>query len=58
MRIQAWTPFFTSEEETPIIPIWIFLSRLPLHNYKKSLLTPLLELIGKVLYLDTTSIKR
>ena len=58
MRIQAWTPFFKPEEETPIVPVWILLYGLPWHCYKKPFLTPLLESVGKVLYLDIASIKR
>ncbi|KAG5606097.1 hypothetical protein H5410_027589 [Solanum commersonii] len=58
MRIQAWTPNFRPEEETPIVPIWVLLPRLPWHCLKKEFITPLLESVGKVLYLDTASIKR
>ncbi|KAG5606085.1 hypothetical protein H5410_027577 [Solanum commersonii] len=58
MRIQAWTPIFRPEEETPIVPIWVLLPGLPWHCFKKEFITPLLESVGKVLYLDTISIKR
>ncbi|KAH0768928.1 hypothetical protein KY290_012909 [Solanum tuberosum] len=58
MRIQAWTPTFRPEEETPIVPIWVLLPGLPWHCFKKEFITPLLESVGKVLYLDTASIKR
>ncbi|KAG5595247.1 hypothetical protein H5410_036479 [Solanum commersonii] len=58
MRIQAWTPKFRPEEETPIVPIWLLLPGLPWHCFKKEFITPLLESVGKVLYLDTASIKR
>uniref|UniRef100_M1DND0 Ta11-like non-LTR retroelement protein n=1 Tax=Solanum tuberosum TaxID=4113 RepID=M1DND0_SOLTU len=58
MRIQAWNPNFRPEEETPIVPIWVLLQGLPWHCFKEEFITPLLELVGKVLYLDTTSIKR
>ncbi|KAG5616051.1 hypothetical protein H5410_015875 [Solanum commersonii] len=53
MRIQTWTPEFTPEEETPIVPIWIALPELPWHCYNKVLLTTILSSIGKVLYLDS-----
>ncbi|KAH0748235.1 hypothetical protein KY290_027467 [Solanum tuberosum] len=46
------------KEETPIVPIWVLLPGLPWHCFKKQFITPLLESVGKVLYLDTTSIKR
>uniref|UniRef100_M1DH02 Bifunctional endo-1,4-beta-xylanase xylA n=1 Tax=Solanum tuberosum TaxID=4113 RepID=M1DH02_SOLTU len=55
MRIQAWTPEFTPEEETPIVPIWVALPELPWHCYNKVLLTIILSPIGKVLYLDSPS---
>uniref|UniRef100_M1DW45 LINE-type retrotransposon LIb DNA, complete sequence, Insertion at the S14 site n=1 Tax=Solanum tuberosum TaxID=4113 RepID=M1DW45_SOLTU len=58
MRIQTWTPNFRPEEETPIVPIWVLLPGLPWHYFKKEFISPLLESVGKVLYLDTTSIKR
>lgn len=29
MRIKAWTPIFTPEEENPIVPVWILLPGLP-----------------------------
>ncbi|KAG5605799.1 hypothetical protein H5410_027291, partial [Solanum commersonii] len=58
MRIQTWTPNFRPEEETPIVPIWILLPGLPWHCFKKEFITPLLSPIGKVLYLNTASIKR
>ncbi|KAH0736057.1 hypothetical protein KY285_011764 [Solanum tuberosum] len=58
MRIQTWTPNFRPEEETPIAPIWVLLPGLPWHCFKKEFITPLLESVGKVLYLDTASIKR
>ncbi|KAG5580317.1 hypothetical protein H5410_050944 [Solanum commersonii] len=58
MRIHTWTPNFRPEEETPIVPIWVLLPRLPWHCFKKEFISPLLESVGKVLYLNTTSIKR
>ncbi|KAH0709369.1 hypothetical protein KY284_010796 [Solanum tuberosum] len=53
MRIQTWTPEFTPEEETPIVPIWVALPELPWHCYNKVLLTTMLSSIGKVLFLDS-----
>lgn len=58
MRIQSWTSLFTTKEEKPIVPTLMLLSGLPRHYFKKPFLPPLLESIGKVLYLGTTSIKR
>lgn len=47
IRIQAWTTFFTLEEETPIVPVWILLPGLPWHSSKSPSLF-LLESLGKV----------
>ena len=58
MRIQAWTPNFTPEEETPLVPIWISLPELPWHCYNKQFITSLLSPIGRVLYLDSASINK
>ncbi|KAH0639256.1 hypothetical protein KY285_035842 [Solanum tuberosum] len=58
MRIQAWTPEFTPEEETTIVPIWVALPELLWHCYNKVLLSTLLESIGKVLYLDSPTSQR
>ncbi|KAH0639205.1 hypothetical protein KY285_035791 [Solanum tuberosum] len=58
MRIQVWTPNFKPAEETPIVPIWISLPELPWHCYNKDFVSGLLSPIGKVLYLDSASIKK
>ncbi|KAH0689099.1 hypothetical protein KY289_016457 [Solanum tuberosum] len=58
MRIQVWTPSFKPAEETSIVPIWISLPELPWHCYNKEFVTGLLSPIGKVLYLDSASIKK
>ncbi|KAH0672723.1 hypothetical protein KY284_023810 [Solanum tuberosum] len=58
MIIQVWTPNFKPAEETPIVPIWISLPKLPWHCYNKEFVSSLLSPIGKVLYLDSASIKK
>ena len=55
MRIQTWTPDFTLEEETTIVPIWVAIPCLPCHCYNKVLLTTILSSIGKKLSLDSPS---
>lgn len=35
MRIEAWTPTFKHDEETPLVLIWTSLPELPLHCYNK-----------------------
>lgn len=57
-RLQKWTLFFTLEEETPIGLVWVLLPDLPWNCFKKPFLTPLLKYVGKILYLDTTSLTR
>ncbi|XP_069146549.1 uncharacterized protein [Solanum lycopersicum] len=58
MRIQVWTPDFTPEEETPIVPIWVSIPGLPWHCYNKVFLSTILESIGKVLFLDSPTSQR
>ncbi|TMW88919.1 hypothetical protein EJD97_017903 [Solanum chilense] len=58
MRIQAWSPTFKPDEETPLVPIWISLPELPWHCYNKEFITSLLSPIGRVLYLDSASINK
>ena len=58
MRIQAWKPFVKHDEETSIVTVWILLPILPWYYYNKPFLTPWMGSVGKVLYLDTASIKR
>ncbi|KAH0716599.1 hypothetical protein KY290_015744 [Solanum tuberosum] len=58
MRIQVWTPNFKPAEETPIVLIWVSLPELPWHCYNKDFVSGLLSPIGKVLYLDSASIKK
>ena len=55
MRLQKWTPL---EEEIPIVHVLVLLSDLPWHCFKKPFITPLLECVGKIMYLDTTSLTR
>ncbi|XP_069150682.1 uncharacterized protein [Solanum lycopersicum] len=58
MRIQAWTPSFKPEEETPLVPIWVSLPELPWHCYNKEFITSLLSPIGRVLDLDFSFINK
>ena len=58
MRIQAWTPTFKPDEETPLVPIWISLPELQWHCYNKEFITSLLSPIGTVKYLDSESINK
>ncbi|KAG5576485.1 hypothetical protein H5410_056619 [Solanum commersonii] len=58
IRIQVWTPNFKPAEETPKVPIWISLPKLPWHCYNMEFVSGQLSPIGKVLYLHSTSIKK
>ena len=58
MRIQAWTPDFTPEEETLVVPIWASIPGLPWHCYNKVFLSTILESIGKVMFLDSPTSQR
>lgn len=58
MRIQAWTPYFTLEEEIHIVPIWVATPGVPWYCYNKVLLTTIFECIGKVLVLDSPTSQR
>lgn len=53
IRIQVWTPAFTQEEETPIVPICVAIPKFPWHNNNKVLLTTILKSIGKVIFHDS-----
>lgn len=46
------TPTFKPAEETPLVPIWVVLPKLPWHYYCLEILEPLLSPIGEVLFLD------
>lgn len=54
MRIEAWTLFSLLKKKL----LWILLPGLPQNLFKKTFLILLLKSVGKVLYLDTISIKR
>lgn len=58
MRIQTWTPTFCPEEETQIVLVGFTLPELPWYYYNKEFVSALFDPIGKVLYLDTTSIQK
>ncbi|KAH0781483.1 hypothetical protein KY290_001081 [Solanum tuberosum] len=58
MRIQTWTQTVKPEEETPIVPVWIALPKLPWHCYSKEFVFILLQPIGKVLYFDSATVRK
>ncbi|OIT07450.1 hypothetical protein A4A49_31318 [Nicotiana attenuata] len=58
MELEAWTPAFKPNEDSPIVPIWVVIPELPWHLYYMEILTPLLSPIGKALYLDLASFQK
>ncbi|OIT22703.1 hypothetical protein A4A49_30027 [Nicotiana attenuata] len=58
MKLEAWSPAFKPNEDSPIVPIWVVIQELPWHLYYMEILTPLLSPIGKALYLDLASFQK
>ena len=60
MRIFKWTSSFHVDRESPIVPIWLSLPRLPIHFFKKEALFSIASAIGPPLRLDslTQTLKR
>ncbi|KAM3203150.1 hypothetical protein P3L10_030776 [Capsicum annuum] len=58
MRLQLWTPTFNPEEETPLVPEWVSLPKLPWYCYCLEVVVPLLSPIGKVLFIDLETYKK
>lgn len=60
MRIFKWSPYFRVEKESSVVPIWVSLSRLPVHLFQKDALFSIAQLFGLPLRLDeaTTQLKR
>ncbi|KAL0361197.1 UNVERIFIED_CONTAM: hypothetical protein Sradi_3804200 [Sesamum radiatum] len=52
MRIFKWMPDFNPRIESPITPVWIWLSELPVHLFHKKALFGIASLIGTPLKLD------
>ena len=53
MRIQARIRDFIPEEETPIVPVRMYIPGLTWHCYNKVFLSTILKSIGKVSFLDS-----
>ncbi|OIT20579.1 hypothetical protein A4A49_56079, partial [Nicotiana attenuata] len=58
MKLEAWSPAFKPNEDSPIVPIWVVIPELPWHLYYMEILNPLLSPIGKALYLDLASFQK
>ncbi|OIT08479.1 hypothetical protein A4A49_00874 [Nicotiana attenuata] len=58
MKLEAWSPAFKPNEDSPIVLVWVVIPELPWHLYYMEILTPLLSPIGKALYLDLASFQK
>ncbi|KAF5458486.1 hypothetical protein F2P56_022510 [Juglans regia] len=54
-RVFHWTPGFTKEEETPIVPVWVMLPGLPPNFYHNSILKILTAPLGKFIRSDNST---
>lgn len=54
MHTLKWTPFFSLESESLIVPVWISLPRLPIHLFNKGPLFSIARLIGEPLNVDAS----
>lgn len=52
IRLLLWRPTFKPDVETPLVPIWVVLSKLPWQCYCMEILAPLVSPIGKALFFD------
>lgn len=58
MKLEASTPKFNPNEDSPIVPVWVVIPELPWHFYYMEILTGLLTSVGKALYLDLVSFQK
>ncbi|KAL0318139.1 UNVERIFIED_CONTAM: hypothetical protein Scaly_2863200 [Sesamum calycinum] len=52
MRVFKWTPTFTPEQESSIVPVWVCFSELPAHLFHKDALFAVASMIGTPLQID------
>ncbi|KAL0297126.1 UNVERIFIED_CONTAM: hypothetical protein Sradi_6764700 [Sesamum radiatum] len=52
MRIFKWTPTFTPEQESSIVPVWVCFPELPAHLFHKDALFAVASMIGTPLQID------
>lgn len=58
MKLEAWSPAFKPNKASPIVPLWVVIPELPWLLYYMEILTSLLSLIGKALYLYLASFQK
>ncbi|KAL0329000.1 UNVERIFIED_CONTAM: hypothetical protein Sradi_4886700 [Sesamum radiatum] len=52
MRVFIWTPTFTPEQESSIVPVWVCFPELPAHFFHKDALFAVASMIGTPLQID------
>ncbi|KAH0687341.1 hypothetical protein KY285_017901 [Solanum tuberosum] len=50
--LQKWTPHFKSEEDIPIVPVWVLLPGLPFHIHNWNYVKHIIREVGKPIELD------
>lgn len=52
LRFFKWSPLFSIEDESPIVPVWVSFEKLPVFLFDKEALYEIGKLIGKLVKLD------
>ncbi|KAL0285161.1 UNVERIFIED_CONTAM: hypothetical protein Sangu_2791600 [Sesamum angustifolium] len=55
MRIFKWTPTFNPREESPIVPVWVCLPKLPIQFFDREALFSIARLLGAPLRTDVST---
>ncbi|KAK4433517.1 hypothetical protein Salat_1114000 [Sesamum alatum] len=55
MRVFKWTPSFNPREESPIVPVWVRLSELPIQFFEREALFSIARLLGAPLRTDVST---
>ncbi|XP_027156573.1 uncharacterized protein LOC113757588 [Coffea eugenioides] len=56
MRVFKWTPGFHVDRESPIVPLWFQLPKLPLHFFHKEVLFQIMSCVGVPLLVDAATL--
>ncbi|VFQ92434.1 unnamed protein product [Cuscuta campestris] len=56
INLTKWTPEHSSSKDCPIIPLWVEVSKLPLHLHDHNVLYSIASSLGKPLELDSNSV--
>ncbi|VFQ72955.1 unnamed protein product [Cuscuta campestris] len=56
INLTKWTPEHSSSKDCPIIPLWVEVSKLPLHLHDHNVLYAIASSLGKPLKLDSNSV--